>query len=420
MSRIRRLSTRTLSSFRIRNFRLYFAAQLVSVTGTWMQTVAQDLLILDLTGSGTAVGIAAALQFLPLLLGGAWTGVLADRLDRRRLLVVAQAAMAVQAVLLAVLVLTGTATVELVWSMSLLLGLCNMFSLPARQAFLHDIVGETHLANAVALNSAVQNAGRVLGPAAAGVVVALWGAGPAFLANAVTFLAGIAALLAMDPRSLCQGRPAKREPGQIRAGLAYAWTDPVLRRTFLLVAVVGTVGYNFRVTVPLLGKVVFGEGPETIGLLFSAMALGAFFAALFTASRRSPTQRLLWGTTVVFGGSLLLTALAPSVELAAVTLVAVGAAGVTFMATANARLQLHTESDMRGRIMALFVILVLGSTPIGGPAMGWVADVAGTRIALAVGGAMPLIGVAWAWLDLRREQRDRLPEGEPRAVGEAA
>ncbi|MCC7076980.1 MAG: MFS transporter [Acidimicrobiia bacterium] len=391
-------TTRVFSSLRVRNFRMYFTAQAVSVSGTWMQTVAQDLLVLQLTKSGTAVGITAALQFVPLLLGGAWSGLIADRVDRRRLLIAVQAAMAVQAVVLAGLVLSDAVTVEIVWLMSFLLGLCNMLSLPARQAFVHDLVGDRFLTNAVSLHSAVLNAGRVVGPALAGVTVAVWGTAPAFLLNAASYAFAIIVMSRMDRNRLRQGEPAARDSGQIRAGLAHAWRNPVLRETFILVSVVGALGYNFRVTVPLLGSKVFAQGPSTIGILFATMAFGACGAALFTASRRSPTRRLLWTTTLAFGAAMLLTAAAPSPAFAGVALLLVGGTGVSFMASANARLQLHADADMRGRVMALYVILVLGTTPIGGPIVGWIADTLGTRPAIALGGIAPLVAVAAMWL----------------------
>lgn len=398
MSLVELAARRTFRSLLIRNYRLFFLGQLVSLTGTWMQQVAQDWLVLRLTDRALPVGITTALQFLPVLLFAAWGGLAADRVDKRRLLAATQAAMGTLALVLGVLTLTGSVRLWMVYLLAFLLGCATAFDMPARQAFVTEMVGSDQISNAVGLNSAVFNSARVVGPAAAGVLIATVGIAPAFLLNAVSYLAVIAGLLAMDPAELHRRAPAPPARGQIRAGLRHVWATPVLRSTILLVAVVGTLGVNNRVVLPLLARFTFQAGPGGYGLLASVAAAGSVVGALAVASRAHPTRRLLLGSAAALGVLSLVAAGAPTFGWELAVLAPLGAATITFLATANSTLQLASSPQLRGRVMALYGIVFLGSTPIGSVVVGWLAERYGPRSGLVLGGVASLAAVAVALL----------------------
>ena len=391
---VRATAARTFRSLRVRNYRLFFYGQLVSVTGTWMQTVAQSWLVLNLTGSGVDLGLTVALQFLPMLLFGMWGGLLADRLDKRKLLVATQAAAGVLAVALWALVATGAVRLWMVYGFALLLGVVTVVDMPTRQAFVTEMVGPDEVPNAVGLNSAMFNIGRILGPAAAGVVIAWFGVAPAFLANGLSYLAVIGGLLAMRTEELFLGVAGTRRRGEVRAGLRYVWGEPTLRSTLFLVAVLGTFGFNFVVILPLLARYTFSGGAGLYSVFTSLMSVGSLAGALVAASRARPSRALLLGAGTAFGVSMLLTAAAPTPLTAGLLLVAVGVAVMLFLATANTTLQLASDPALRGRVMALYGLLFMGSTPIGGPLLGWVSERWGPRTGLALGGAITLVAAA--------------------------
>ncbi|HEU4398877.1 MAG TPA: MFS transporter, partial [Actinomycetota bacterium] len=295
MSLAQAATRRTFRSLRVRNYRLFFFGQLVSLTGTWMQQVGQDWLVLRLTNQPLPLGITLALQFAPILVLGAWAGVVADRLDKRRLLLATQIAMASLALVLGVLTATGAIRLWMVYVLALLLGCATAFDMPTRQAFVSEMVGPDGVTNAVGLNSAVFNSARVVGPAVAGLLIAAVGIAPAFLINAVSYLAVIGGLLAMDPARLHRLPQVDRAKGQIRAGLRYVWANPVLRSTIALVAVVGAFGLNYRVALPLLARFTFGGDASAYGALASIMAAGAVVGALAAARRGRPSRALLLG-----------------------------------------------------------------------------------------------------------------------------
>jgi MFS family permease len=403
--RARSLVGRTFRSLRVRNYRLWFVGQTISTTGTWMQSVAQSWLVLKLTGSAVDLGITVALQFGPVLFLGPWGGVIADRFDKRRVLIATQSAFMLQAAVLGVLVGTGVVQVWMVWSLALLMGLINAADNPSRQAFAVEMVGREDLANAVALNSVVINSSRIVGPAIAALLIGSLGLAVVFFLNAASFVAVIGGLLAMDASLLHRSAPAPRARGQIRAGLAYAWRTWELRLPLVLMAVVSTVGYNFSVILPLLAKHTFHAGIGAYGALATAMGVGALGGALLAATRRRPSFRLLVGATVLFGGFSMLVAFAPTLELALLLLVPMGATGIVFVATTNSLLQLHSTATMRGRVMSLWAVVFLGSTPIGGPLTGVVAAHLGVRAALALGGAATVAAATWAGFGLRRLRR---------------
>jgi MFS family permease len=397
MSRVAVASARTFRSLRNHNYRRYFYGQLVSLTGTGMQTVAQGWLVLRLTDdSGFALGLVTALQFLPLLVAGPWGGVVADRFDKRSVLITTQSAMAVVAGALAVLTLTGVVELWMVYAAALLTGAATAVDSPTRQAFVVEMVGPPDLPNAIGLNSALFNAARVVGPAAAGIVIRLADVGPCFALNAVSFLAVLGGLWRMRSDELVRQAPIPTGKGQVRAGLEYVRRTPVLRSTLLLVAVVGTLGFNANVVLALLAKVTFRGDAGTYALLSSAMGLGSLAGALVTAARTQPSWRLLVGACLAFGGFLTASAAAPGLPLALPLLALAGAAGITFMTTANSTLQLASDPAMRGRVMALYLLVFLGSTPIGGPVVGLVSEHLRPRFGLGLGGVSTTAAALWS------------------------
>jgi MFS family permease len=423
LTRLAELATRrTFRSLRVRNYRLFFFGQLVSVSGTWMQQVAQDWLVLRLTDRALPVGIATALQFAPILLFGFWSGLAADRLDKRRLLIGAQIAMAALALALGVLTATGAVRLWMVYVLAFLLGCATAVDMPARQAFVVEMVGPDKLVNAVSLNSAMFNSARVVGPAAAGVLIATLDIAPAFLLNSVSYIAVIAALLAMDTSRLHRAEPAPRSPGQVRDGLRYVWATPVLRSTLLLVAVVGTLSLNARVVLPLMARFTFEGGATTYGTLASVMAVGSVVGALGTARRARPTRALLLGAATAFGLTALAAAAAPTLGAELIALVLLGATSIAFLATANSTLQLSSSAHMRGRVMALYGLVFLGSTPIGSLVVGWLAEQFGPRSGLVLAGVGALAAAAVAGsADLRRRVAANASEEQPAAgSGQAA
>jgi MFS family permease len=359
-----------------------------------MQSIAQMWLVLHLTGSGVALGITAALQFTPILLFGTWGGLIADRVDKRKLLMLTQSAAGVVALVLAGLTLGGAVQLWMVYVLAFSLGMVNVFDNPARQSFVTEMVGKDQISNAVGLNSAVFTLARVIGPAVAGVLIALVGTGWCFLYNGVSYFPVVLALLLMRPSELHRGLPAVRARGQIRAGIRYAWDRPELRLPLLLMLVVGTLAFNFSVLMPLMARFVFNSGASTFGLLMSFMGVGAFVGALVSANRARPSHRLLAFAGVAFGGLLIGAALAPTLPVELLVLLPMGAAMITFQATANSLLQLNSDPAFRGRVMALYVMVFLGTTPIGGPIVGWIAQQFGARVGLGIGGLAALAGSA--------------------------
>jgi MFS family permease len=385
----------SFNSLEVANYRRYFAGQLISLSGTWMQTVAAIWVILTLTDSGVAVGLTTALQFLPMLLIGAWGGLLADRIPKRRLLITTQALMTIPAAGLFAVTATGVVTPWMVYLAVFAFGSLNAIDNPTRQSFVYEMVGPDRVVNAVSLNSVIVQAARIVGPALAGVLIATVGVVPCFALNALTFVAMILALWGMDPSRLHAGPVAGREPGAIRAGLRYVRGTPELMVPLALMALVGTLGFNFQVVLPLLAKFSFESGAMTYASLVSAMAVGSIAGALVNGHRGQTGPRLIAGGALAFGVSALLAAAMPSLALEIVMLALLGAAAVTFAATINSTLQLAVTPEMRGRVMALYSVVFLGSTPIGAPLTGWLAQSYDPRVALVLAGASGLLA-AWA------------------------
>ncbi|MDQ3611101.1 MAG: MFS transporter [Actinomycetota bacterium] len=380
----------TFRSLQVRNYRLFAVGQVVSLSGTWGQRVAQAWLVLELSdNSGVALGIATALQFLPVLLFGLYGGVLADRSDKRRLLIGAQAAMAVLALLLAMLDLSGVVALWHVFVLAFGLGLVSAVDTPARQSFIVEMVGPDDLPNAISLNSATFNSARIIGPALAGVAIAAVGTGWVFLANAMSYAAVLAGLRAMRASDLHCSTRLVRAKGQLREGLVFVRSRPDLLVPMALVFMVGTFGLNFQITLALVVKEVFGRGAGAYGLLTSIFAVGSLLGALLSARRAGPPrQRTLFIAVLAFGLLEVLVGFAPTYALMALLLLPTGIAVLTFTTTANAIVQLGTTAQMRGRVMALYILVFMGGTPVGAPLIGSLAQAFGPRSSIVVGGAV--------------------------------
>ena len=379
------------SSLRYRNYRLFFFGQLVSVMGTWMQTVAQSFLVLDLTHSGTDLGLVTAARFLPILLFGQAGGLFADRRNKRRILYVTQALSGLLAAIFAIL--TGTHVIQmwLVYLLALSLGFVNVFDNPARQSFISEMVPPDDLANAVTLNSVSINLARVFGAAVGGVLAAVLGLALCFACNAISFVAVIASLAAMNAALLYPATPVKKRPGQIRQGLRYVRETPELLIPLLMIALVGTLAWEFQVTLPLMASKVFGGGAGLYGVMASVMGLGAVGGGLVSAARSRPRARSLCLAAIGWGIAITAAAVAPTLPLELAALVFIGYGSITFNSYAKTTLQLAADPAMRGRVMALWGLAWLGSTPIGGPLVGWIAQELGARWSLAAGGIPTLV-----------------------------
>ena len=404
MTRLWRAARVTFRSMSVRNYRLYFAGQLISTTGTWMQSIAQAWLVLQITGSGVALGITVALQFTPVLLVGAWGGLVADRVDKRRLLVGTQAAAGVLALVLGTVTVLGVVQLWMIFVLALGLGAVNALDNPARRAFVVEMVGAEHVSNAVSLSSAMFMAARVIGPAIAGLVIAGFGVSWCFFANGVSYSAAVIAFLAMRENEFFSVEPVPKRKGQLREGLRYAWSTPALRLVLVLTAVIGTLAFNFQVVLPLLAKQTFSGGADTLGVLYASMSIGSVLGALVSAHEARATRRFVLSAALAFGAALVAAALAPTFGLELLVLVPVGAAGIAFTAMANGVLQTETAPEMRGRVAALFTVAFLGSTPIGGPIIGLVSQQLGPRAGLWVGGIATLAVTVAAIAAIRRHR----------------
>lgn len=394
-SRFQAAGRDTFRSLRTRNFRLFFVGQLISQTGNWLTMITQTLLVLHLSRSGVALGLLTAAQFGPMLLLGAWAGAVADRADKQRLLVLTQALAMVQSVTLGVIVLAGWATVPVIYALAVVQGLLTAFDNPARRAFVVEMVADEDLPNAVSLNSAVMTGSRVVGPAAAGALVLWVGYGWPFIIDAATYLAVIAGLLLMRPTELNRAAPSPKAPGQVRAGLRYIRSEPSLFVPLVMMALVGTVAFNFSVTIPLLvDGPLHGDG-TSFTLLFSVISMGSLVGALATARRSDVTPHHVVVGSLAFGVTMLLLAASPSLPVAYLAGLLLGLASIQFLTSSTAVVQLLADPAYRGRVLAIQAMVFLGSTPIGGPLVGWLADAAGPRAAVALGGVACLVAAGY-------------------------
>ena len=390
---------RAFRALEVRNYRLYFCGQGVSLTGTWMQNVAQGWLVVHTLGrSGSDLGLVYALNYAPLLLGGQFGGLIADRYDKRKLMIMTQLALASCASALAAVTISGVVTLPMVMVIAFVTGIVALVDTPLRHSLVGEIAGPEHVANAVSVNAIMFNSARVIGPGIGAVVISLVGVGMCFALNAVSFVAAISALSMMRTSEMYQAVKASRARGQIREGLRYVWATREIRMVVLMLALVGTLTMNFQVLLPLMARDELGGADSTLGVLSMAMGFGSIAGALVLARRARPTPRLLVGAAIAFSAALGFFAWTPTLMLAVVALVLTGAVSITFMNTANATLQQVSTPEMRGRVMALYAQLVLGSTPIGAPLVGWVSDNHGARSGVLVGSVAVLLAAGvGAW-----------------------
>jgi MFS family permease len=381
----------TFAALSIPNYRLYYGGQAISLIGTWMQMTAQSWLVLSLTHSGAALGGIVALQTIPVLLLAPYGGVIADRVNKRRLMVALQSAMGVQALILGILTITGTVQVWQIGVLACVLGLNNAFENPARQSFMMEMVGADHLRNAVSLNSVLVNIARTIGPAVAGILIATVGEGVCFLTNAASFVAVVTSLLVMDRSQLRPSAPAARAPGQLREGLRYVRSDRQLWMPLVMMAAVGCLTYEFQVSLPVMASRGLHVGAKGFGFMTAAMGVGAVVGGLLMAARGKTGLRPLVVAATALGFALVLASAAPTLGFELAALAFAGGASITFMATGNSTLQLTAEPAMRGRVMSLWFVAFQGSTPIGGPIVGALMGVLGARAGLGLGAVTCLI-----------------------------
>ncbi|HEX4812308.1 MAG TPA: MFS transporter [Nonomuraea sp.] len=383
---------RIFTALSIPNYRLFFAGQLVSVIGTWMQRVAQDWLILEIGGGPIELAIGVALQSVPTLLLGVWGGLLVDRSKHvRQLLLASQLGMALLALTLGLLTETQHVNLATIYISAFLVGLLNLVDKPARQSFVLEMVDESQAANAISLNSSINNAARLIGPAIAGVVIGIAGSGVAFLLNSLTFVAIVVALMLMRRDQLTPRPPEPRGGGQVRAGVAYAWRDHDIRLALVATLVVSALAQNFRVVLPLMAADVFDAGPSAYGWLMSFLGIGAIVGALICAYLASPSIRMITVELALFGVVTILASLAPTYALMLALMLGVGAGNTSFNTTSNALVLLAAAPGMRGRILSLRNLMSNGATPAGSLAIGWVCQVWDARAGLAVGGLVCLL-----------------------------
>jgi MFS family permease len=402
--RLRGLVRQTFSSLKVPNYRLYFAGQSISLAGTWMQMTAQSWLVLTLTHSSTDLGFVVALQTLPILLLGPYGGVIADRSDKRRLMVVLQIAMGVQALVLGLLTVLGSVRFWEVCTLAVILGLNNAFENSARQSFVREMVGKDELRNAITLNSVTVNAARAVGPAIGGILIATVGIGVCFLVNAGSFVAVVTSLLIMDRSALRPTQPAARAKGQLREGLRYAMGVPQIAIPLAMMSLVGLLAYEFQVSLPVLARQTFHGGAEVYGFITAAMGVGAVIGGLFTAARGRTGLRPMIIAATGFGAAILLVGFSPVLAVAYPAMLLVGWASVSFIAIGNSTIQLNAEPEFRGRTIALWQVAFQGTTPVGGPLIGWIIAETDPRIGLAVGGLACLAAAAGGALLARRSR----------------
>ena len=406
----------TFRSLHHRNFRLFFAGQLVSQTGTWLSMVTQTLLVLKLTDSGVALGLLMAFQFGPMLLLGAYAGAVADRSDKRKMLITLQALAMAQSLVLGLVVLAGAASVPVIYALAAAQGIITAFDNPVRRSFVVEMVPTADLPNAVSLNSAVMTGSRVFGPAIAGVLVLTVGYGWPFIIDGFSYVAVIGGLLLMRPSELFRSPPMPHRKGQVRQGLRYIRSEPNLLVPLIMMAMIGTFAFNFQVTVPLLVDGPLSGGTGTFTLLFSVLSLGSLIGALGTARRTGVTPQQLINAAAAFGVAMVLLALAPNLGVAFPVAVLLGLASIAFMTTSTAIVQLLAGAEYRGRVLAIQAMVFLGSTPIGGPIVGWVSDAVGPRAGIALGAVACFAAAAYGARALDLSDQRLLGEAEPAPV----
>ena len=396
-----RYSRGTFTSFQVRNYRLYYLGQIISTSGTFMQSIAQSWLVLKITNSGAALGIVSALQYLPILLFGTLGGVVADRFNKRTVLYITQSAAGVLALILGVLVATHLVQLWMVYLLAFCLGWVTVFDNPVRQSFVVEMVGEDRLRNAVTLYSTLVNLSRVIGPAIAGALIVLVGIAPCFIINGLSYGAVVIMLTRMRPEELHLTPAPTQRRGQLREGIRYVLSMPVLRDTLLMMTLVGTFTFEFQVSLPLLAQYTFHGDASSYAFLTGAFGVGAVIGGLAIAGQRVSTRSRLVAAAFLFGAAVLGAAFMPTLFLSGAILVLAGVCSIYFTSLGNTILQLGSSPQMRGRVMSFWSIAFLGSTTIGGPAVGWFAELAGDRWGLALGGFAALAAGVVGVISLR-------------------
>jgi MFS family permease len=402
---LRRQSRETFSSLYVRNYRLYYLGQIISTSGSFMQSVAQSWLVLQLTGSGVALGITSTLQYIPFLLLGPYGGVIADRFPKRKILYFTQSFSGLLALILGVLVATDLVEVWMVYGLAVCLGLVTVFDNPARQTFYIELVGPDHVRNAVTLYSILVNLARIIGPSLAAALIAAFGLAPCFIINGVSYGMVVIMLARMRAGELLVSPPLPRARGQIREGFKYVASTPGIGLTLITMAIIGTFTYEFHVSLPLLAQETFQGNAGSYAFLTASMGVGATAGGVVFASRKGIRFSKLVSACFLFGLAVLAAAFMPTLRLTGLVMVLVGIFSINFSSLGNSLLQLESSPQMRGRVMSFWSIAFLGSTTIGAPVVGWFAEVAGARWGLALGGVAALAGAVLGAAALRRQQR---------------
>ena len=408
MTRVKLAAGETFASLKVRNFRLFFIGQTISQVGNWLTLIAQTLLVLKLTHSGTALGILTAAQFGPVLILGAFAGLVADRSDKRRLLIVTQSLAMIQSCMLAVLAMSDKPPVAAIFAVAFAGGIVTAFDNPARRSFVVEMVPESLVNNSVSLNSALMTGSRVIGPALAGLLVATVGFGWTFAADGLSYIAVIAGLIMIRPSELRAAPIVAKAKGQVREGLRYARSQVVLWVPLVMMALVGTFAFNYSVTFPVFVTRTMGGSDTTFTILFSWLSLGSLVGALAVARKSSTSVRFVAMSSVAFGVSMIAIALSPNELVAFAVAPLVGASSIAFMTSSTAIVQTESEPSMRGRVLALQSIVFLGSTPIGGPIVGWVTEHMGARVGLGLGALACLAAGIWGAAVARSEKTGRI------------
>lgn len=397
----------TFSSLSIKNFRLFFIGQGISMCGTWMQTVAQTWLVLKLTNSGTLLGLVIALQFLPILLFGPWGGVIADRFSKKHILYCTQSAAGILALIMGILVGTNVIQLWMICVLAAALGFVTAIDNPTRQTFVFEMVGEKALKNAVTLNSTEINLTRVIGPSVAGVLIATIGIAQCFYFNAVSYIAVLIVLYLMNTKDLYASQRVKKAKGQVLEGLKYVKSQPLLLHTLLMMAIIGTLSYEFTVILPLVARFTFNGNAGTYALFTATSAVGSVVGGLFFAGRQKHASlQALIATALLFGISLIIAAVMPTIATEVVVLFFVGVFSINFISLGNSILQLQSDPKMRGRVMALWAVAFLGSTPVGGPIIGWIGEHASPRWGLIVGGVAAVFAAVYGQMMINRLKKN--------------
>ncbi|HUH98194.1 MAG TPA: MFS transporter [Anaerolineales bacterium] len=391
----------TFSSLYVRNYRLYYVGQIISTSGTFMQSIAQAWLVLQLTNSGTALGITSALQYVPILVLGPYGGLIADRLPKRTILYFTQSIAGILALILGALVMTGLVQVWMVYVLAFCLGLVNVFDNPTRQTFYIELVGSDNLRNAVTLYSTLVNLARIIGPALAAVLIATLGLAPCFIINGISYVAVVIMLFMMRAGELITTPPVPRAKGQIQEGFKYVVSTPIIGSTLVMMALIGTLTYEFQVSLPLIAQFTFHGDASSYALLTASMGFGAALGGIFFASRKGIQPAKVISASLLFGLAVLGAALMPTLMLTGLAMVFVGISSINFSSLGNSMLQLESSPQMRGRVMSFWSLAFLGSTTSGGPIVGWFAEVAGARWGLALGGLAALAAAALGAVTLR-------------------